>query len=61
MTQAEIADRVEISVLAYQRYEKGDREPRARVAARIAQILGTTVEEIWDGNPIAKTPVGKRA
>ncbi len=51
LSQKELADKVGISGLAYQRYEYGDRVPDARTAIRIAQILGTTVEKLWDGNP----------
>lgn len=51
LSQKEIAEKVGISELAYQRYEYGTRVPEARTAIRIAQALGTTVEKLWGGNP----------
>ncbi len=50
LTQKQIAQRVGISTMSYKRYEYGEREPDARTAIRIAQALGTTVEELWGGN-----------
>ena len=51
LSQEEIAVKVGISVMSYKRYEYGDRVPSVRTAIRIAQVLGTTVECLWDGNP----------
>ena len=51
ITQKELAKKIGVSELTYQRYECGDRVPDARTAIRIAQVLGTTVECLWDGNP----------
>lgn len=46
-TQAQIAKEVEISCRAYCYYEQGKKEPRVRTAIRIAQALGSTVEDIF--------------
>lgn len=59
LSQEEIAGKVGISVMSYKRYEYGDRVPDARTAIRIAQVLGTTVERLWDGNPTAKQAVSE--
>ena len=54
-TQADMAKASNVSLRAYQMYESGDRVPSVRTAIRIAQVLGTTVECLWDGNPTSKT------
>ena len=48
-TQAQVAKDAGISEQAYQRYEYGKREPGVKTALRIADALGTTVEEIFKG------------
>ena len=48
-TQAQVAKETGISEQAYQRYEYGKREPGVKTAIRIADALGTTVEEIFKG------------
>lgn len=53
-TQAQVAKEVGIAEQQYQKYEYDERVPNARTAIRIAQVLGTTVEKLWDGNPIEK-------
>lgn len=55
-TQAQVAMEIGITGNAYQKYEYGEREPRARMAVRVARAVNSTVEEIWgeyspDGNP----------
>ncbi len=47
LTQSEIAEKAKISILAYQRYEYGERVPNAYTAQLIAQALQTTVEELF--------------
>ena len=49
-TIAHIAKEVCISIRGYQKYELSGSLPNARTAIRIAQALGTTVEELWGGN-----------
>ena len=50
-TQTEIASKVNITPICYQRYEAGERTPRADVAIRIADALGirsyTAFKELW--------------
>ena len=48
-TQAQMAKDAGISEVAYQLYEYGKREPGVKTAIRIADALGTTVEEIFKG------------
>lgn len=48
-TQAQMAKDAGISEVAYQLYEYGKREPGVKTALRIADVLGTTVEEIFKG------------
>lgn len=47
ITQVEIAQKCSITESSYQRYESGQREPRARTAIRIARALNTTVEKLF--------------
>ena len=53
-TQNQLAAKANVSPIAYQRYEYGIREPKARTAIRIAEALNTTVEKLWGGNPATK-------
>ncbi|MGI5839321.1 MAG: helix-turn-helix transcriptional regulator [bacterium] len=46
-TQAEIAERLDISIPAYSMYENGQRKIPAGIAMQIAQILGCSVEDIF--------------
>lgn len=47
LTQAEIADKANVTVTCYQRYEYGDRKPRVDVAILIAKALNSTVDELF--------------
>lgn len=47
LEQREIAARVGVSDASMSRYVRGSFEPRAAIAARIAEELGTTVGELW--------------
>lgn len=50
-TQEMIATQFNMSVRSYQNYEADRREPKIRLANRIAKFLGTTIMAIWpDGN-----------
>lgn len=46
-TQVQVAKKVGITPICYQRYEAGERIPRADVAKRIAKALNSTVEELF--------------
>ena len=46
-TQAQVAKESGITEQAYQRYEYDKREPGVRTAIRIAKVLGTTVEALF--------------
>ncbi|EAD9138936.1 helix-turn-helix transcriptional regulator [Listeria monocytogenes] len=47
LSQVEVAKQARIDVRQYQRYEYDEREPKARLAMKIAKIMGTTVEELF--------------
>lgn len=46
-TQEDVAVVAGIATKAYNRYEYGIREPKVRIANRIARFLDTTTEQIW--------------
>lgn len=47
LTQVEIAEKVGISIRAYQRYESEKRVPNVYTAKLIAKALNSTVEELF--------------
>ncbi len=47
LMQTEVAKKVGISIMSYQRYESGKRVPDAIHAILIAQALNSTVEELF--------------
>ena len=47
LTQVQVAKKANITVMSYQRYESGEREPRTSTAKLIAQALSSTVEELF--------------
>jgi len=50
-TQEMLASSLNLPVRTYQYYESDRREPKVRLANRIAAFLGTTIIAIWpDGN-----------
>lgn len=51
LTQVQVAEKANIAVRMYQRYENEGQVPNARTAICIAKALDTTVETIWGGNP----------
>lgn len=51
-TQAQVAQEAGVSEAIYQRYEYGTTRPTVNTALKIAKALGTTVEEIFDTDPI---------
>lgn len=46
LTQQQVADRLGITVRAYQNYESGDRTPNLEKSFELARILGITVDEL---------------
>lgn len=64
-TQAQVAKEIGITENAYQKYEYGKREPRARMAVRVAYAVNSTVEELWgfgvETQNNTKSPDGNRA
>lgn len=53
-TQAQVAKEIGKTEQMYQRYEYGQSEPSVRTAIRIAQVLHSSVEELFG----AATPSG---
>jgi len=49
-TQYEIANKANMSEKQYRRVEHGEQDPSIKKALLIAQVLGTTVEEIFTTN-----------
>lgn len=49
LTQTQVAKQAGVTERAYQFYEAGRKKPRVDTALRIADVLGTTVEEIFKG------------
>ena len=54
-TQAQVAKEIGITENAYQKYEYGKREPRARMAVRVARAVNSTVEELFGAATPDKT------
>jgi len=50
-TQAQAAEMLGMSKQMYQKYEYGMSVPAIRTAIRIAKLYGSTVEDLWGGNP----------
>ena len=46
-TQAQVAKEVGITEVAYQRYEYDKREPGVRTAIRIARVLNSKVDDLF--------------
>ncbi|KHM52779.1 hypothetical protein NZ47_02780 [Anaerovibrio lipolyticus] len=46
-TQEMLAAKFNITVRSYQNYEADRKEPKIRLANRIAKFLGTTIIAIW--------------
>ena len=47
LTQVEVADKARITDVCYQRYEAGQRIPRADIAIEIALAVNSTVENLF--------------
>ena len=47
LTQVQVAEKANITVNCYQRYENGERMPKANTAILIAKTLNSTVEELF--------------
>lgn len=58
MTQAELADKVEVSRQAINAIETGKFIPSALLAIKLAKVFGKTVEDIFsiqeDANPVVQ-------
>ena len=47
LTQRELAARLGLDQSQIARWETGRKEPGVRVAVRVAEALGTTVDQLW--------------
>ncbi|MGI6014322.1 MAG: helix-turn-helix transcriptional regulator [Oscillospiraceae bacterium] len=47
LTQVQVAKKAGITVVCYQRYEAGERIPRADIAILIAKAVNSSVEELF--------------
>ena len=47
LTQVQVANKAKISVISYQRIEYGQQTPRLSTAILIAQVLNSTVEDLF--------------
>lgn len=47
LTQAELAEAIDMSVRGYQKYEQGESSPGPAKAQAIAQVLGCTVADLY--------------
>lgn len=47
LTQIQVAEKANITTRQYQRYENGERMPKANTAKLIAKTLNSTVEELF--------------
>lgn len=47
LAQEEVARRVGVAVRVYARWEAGETEPRAKHLRRLAQVLATSVEDLY--------------
>ena len=48
LTQEELAAKAKISTMSLRRYEKNERQPAIDVAARIAKVIGISVDDLID-------------
>lgn len=52
LTQKQVADTLNLGVRLYQYYEAGQRQPNVQTAIRIAEVLKTTVEQLFKDTSI---------
>ncbi len=57
MTQKELADKADVTEVSISRYANGSRIPNAQLAGKIAQILDSSVEELFLPMASAETDV----
>lgn len=66
LTQVQLAKKIGLSVMSYQRYEAGKRIPDVHTAQKIAKALASTVEVLFPIPPVGaggiqNQPDGSRA
>lgn len=50
LTQSQVADKLGIRASSYQRFESGSRVPRVRMAIKLAHVLNSTVEHLFQSS-----------
>ena len=56
LTQTQLADLLGVAQQHVARWETGRVEPRARIAVRVSEALGTTVNALWPPEPDESEP-----
>lgn len=52
LTQKQVADILNVNIRLYQYYEAGQRQPSVQTAIKIAEVLKTTVEQLFKDTSI---------
>lgn len=52
LTQKQVADILNVNIRLYQYYEAGQRQPNVQTAIKIAEVLKTTVEQLFKDTSI---------
>ena len=52
LTQEELADKIDVSVMSIRRWEAGDNAPKIEFAKRLAEALGVPQAELLEGSPL---------
>ena len=50
-TQKQVAQKVGITEVSYQRYEYGTQKPSLEMAILLSRLLGKSVEDLWGNAP----------
>lgn len=56
LSQAEVAEGIGVTLVAYQNYEREQRRPKKEIIPRIANFFGVDIEELYKENSELKTP-----
>ena len=56
LTQAELAERLEISEMTVRRWESGQRSPRMEEIQKLAEVLKVPVSELLSDSPVPAVP-----
>lgn len=59
MTRKQIADAVGVSEVAVYYWENGRQKPSADKLPKLAELLGCSIDELFDQRPLGGTPGGE--